>query len=67
MKDKPSVGLSINYRKQGRTLEAVELLRIDSSADELLFLIRAWKAAFQGGWEIVGPPSAAAADRRLVV
>lgn len=66
MKDKPSVGLSITYRKQC-TLEAVELLRIDPSADELLFLIRAWKAAFQGGWEIVGPPSAAAADRRLVV
>jgi len=46
MKDKPSVGLSITYRKQGRTLEAVEPLRTDPSAAELLFLIRAWKAAF---------------------
>ena len=36
MKDKPSVGLSITYRKQGRTLEAVEPLRIDPSAEELL-------------------------------
>ena len=46
MKDKPSVGLSITYRKQGRALEAVEPLRTDPSAAELLFLIRAWKAAF---------------------
>ena len=49
MKDKPRVGLSITYRKQGRTLEAVEPLRTDPSAAELLFLIRAWKAAFAKG------------------
>jgi hypothetical protein len=43
---KPSVGLSIPYRRQGRILEAVEPLRIDPSAEELIFLVRAWKAAF---------------------
>jgi hypothetical protein len=32
MKDKPSVGLSITYRKQGRTLEAVEPPGINRSA-----------------------------------
>jgi hypothetical protein len=43
---RPSVGLSITYRKQGRILEAVEPLRTDPSAEELIFLVRAWKAAF---------------------
>jgi hypothetical protein len=40
---KPSLGLSITYRRQGRILEP---LRIDPSAEELIFLVRAWKAAF---------------------
>ena len=43
---KPSVGLSVTYRRQGRILEAIEPMRIDPSAEELNFLIRAWKAAF---------------------
>jgi hypothetical protein len=43
---KPSVGLSVTYRKQGRILEAVEPMRIDPSTEELLFFVRAWKAAF---------------------
>jgi hypothetical protein len=43
---KPGLGLSITYRRQGRILEAVEPLRIDRSAEELIFLVRAWKAAF---------------------
>jgi len=43
---KPSVGLSITYRKQGRILEAVEPLRIDPNAEQLVFLVQAWKAAF---------------------
>jgi hypothetical protein len=43
---KPSVGLSVTYRKQGRILEAVDHLRIDPSAEELIFYVRAWKAAF---------------------
>ena len=43
---KPSVGLSITYRKQGRILEAVNPLRIDPNAEQLVFLVQAWKAAF---------------------
>jgi hypothetical protein len=43
---KPRLGLSITYRRQGRILEAVEPLRIDPSAEELIFLVRAWKVAF---------------------
>ena len=43
---KPSVGLSVTYRKQGRILEAIEPMRIDPSAEELMFLVGAWKAAF---------------------
>jgi hypothetical protein len=42
----PNVGLSISYRRQGRILEAVEPMRIDPGAEELLFFVRAWKAAF---------------------
>jgi hypothetical protein len=43
---KPGVGLSVTYRKQGRVLVADEPMRIDPSAEELIFLVRAWKAAF---------------------
>jgi hypothetical protein len=43
---KPSVGLSITYRRQGRILEATEPMRNDPSGEELIFLVRAWKAAF---------------------
>ena len=43
---KPSAGLSITYRRLGRILEAVDPMRIDPSAEELIFLVRAWKAAF---------------------
>jgi len=43
---KPSLGFSITYRRQGRILEAVKPLWIDPSAEELIFLVRAWKAAF---------------------
>ena len=42
----PSMGLSVTYRRQGRILETIEPLRIDPSAEELNFLVRAWKAAF---------------------
>jgi len=42
---KPSVGLSVTYRKQGRVLVAPELWRNDLSAEELNFYVRAWKAA----------------------
>jgi len=43
---KPSVGLSITYRRQGRILEAIEPMRFDPSGEQLIFLVRAWKAAF---------------------
>ena len=43
---KPSVGFSITYRRQGRILEAIQPIRIDPSAEELIFLVRAWKTAF---------------------
>ena len=43
---KPSLGLSITYRRQGRILEAIELMRNDPSAEELIFFVLAWKAAF---------------------
>ena len=43
---KPSMGLSVTYRRLGRVLEAVESMRNDPSAEELIFLVRAWKAAF---------------------
>ena len=43
---KPSVGLSVTYRKQGRILEAIEPLPINPSAEDLIFLVRAWKVAF---------------------
>jgi hypothetical protein len=43
---KPSLGLSITYRRQGRILEAIELMRNDPSAEEPIFFVRAWKAAF---------------------
>jgi hypothetical protein len=39
---KPSAGLSVTYRKQGRVLIAPELWRIDLSAEELDFYKRAW-------------------------
>jgi hypothetical protein len=40
------VGLSVTYRKQGRILEAIEPMRINPSAEELSFYVRAWKAVF---------------------
>jgi len=42
---KPSAGLSVTYRKQGRVLVAPELWRTKPSAEELNFYVRAWKAA----------------------
>jgi len=50
---KPSLGLSITYRRQGRILKTVEPLRIDPSAEELIFLVRAWKAAFAKAQSLV--------------
>jgi len=40
------LGLSVTYRRQGRILEAIEPMRNDPSAEELIFFVLAWKAAF---------------------
>lgn len=45
---KPSAGLSMTYRKapDAPILEALDPLRGNLNREELLFLVRAWKAAF---------------------
>ena len=45
----PSVGLSITYRKEAYApmLVAVNDMRRDPTPEELQFLPRAWKAAFE--------------------
>ena len=43
---KPSAGLSVTYRKQGRILEAIDPIRTGPSVEELNFYVGAWKAAF---------------------
>jgi hypothetical protein len=42
----PSSGLSVTYRREGRTLVASALLRNNPSTKELNFLVKAWKAVF---------------------
>ena len=36
------VGLAVTYRKQGRILEAIDPMRINASAEQLTFYVRAW-------------------------
>ena len=44
---KPSSQFSVIYRREGRTLVADEVMRkTDPSAEDLIVLFRAWKAAF---------------------
>ena len=43
---KPSSGLSVTYRRSGRVLVALESMRRDPKGEELMFLVRAWNAAF---------------------
>jgi len=43
---KPSSGLSVTYRKSGRVLVALDSMRKDPKDEELIFLVRAWNAAF---------------------
>jgi hypothetical protein len=44
---KPSSQFSVIYRREGRTLVADEVMRrTDPSAEDLILLVRAWKAAF---------------------
>jgi hypothetical protein len=43
---KPSSGLSVTYRRTGRVLVALDSMRRDPKGEELMFLVRAWNAAF---------------------
>ena len=44
---KPSSRFSVSYRRERRTLVADDVMRkADPSAEELLLLVQAWKAAF---------------------
>ena len=43
---KPSSGFSVTYRREGRVVVADDQMRDDPSAEKLIFLVRAWKAAF---------------------
>jgi hypothetical protein len=43
---KPNAGFSVTYRREGRVLVTDNPMRNDPSGDELIFLVRAWKAAF---------------------
>jgi len=43
---KPSSGLSVTYRRTGSVLVALESMRRDPKREELMFLVRAWNAAF---------------------
>ena len=45
---KPSLGLSMTYRKaHGPMLEALDPIRGKLGNEELSFLVRAWKAAYE--------------------
>jgi hypothetical protein len=43
---KPSSGLSVTYRRTWRVLVALDSMRRDPKGEELMFLVRAWNAAF---------------------
>jgi hypothetical protein len=43
---KPSSGFSVTYRRAGCVLVALDPMRNDPNPQELIFLVRAWKAAF---------------------
>ena len=43
---KPNSGLSVTYRRTGRVLVALDSMRKDPKGEELIFLVRAWNAAF---------------------
>ena len=47
MVSKLSSDFSVTYRREGRTLVADDVMRkADPSAEELILLVRGWKAAF---------------------
>jgi hypothetical protein len=43
---KASSGLSVTYRRTGRVFVALDSMRRDPKGEELMFLVRAWNAAF---------------------
>jgi hypothetical protein len=45
---KPSQGLEVRYRRQGRSAMMIsdDVMRSDPNSDELKFLVRAWNAVF---------------------
>ena len=51
---KPSQGLEVRYRRQGRSAMLVsdDVMRSDPNSDELKFLVRAWNAAFAKAKEL---------------
>ena len=46
---KPSAGLTMTYRRVGDApfLEALDPIRDNLNSEELIFLVRAWKATFE--------------------
>ena len=42
----PGTEFSVAYRREGSVLVADDVTRTDPSPEELIFLVRAWKAAF---------------------
>jgi hypothetical protein len=42
----PGTEFSVAFRREGSLLVADDLTRTDPSPDQLIFLVRAWKAAF---------------------
>ena len=47
---KPSAGLTMNYRRVGDApflIQALDPIRDKLNSEELIFLIRAWKATFE--------------------
>ena len=51
---KPSQGLEVRYRRLGRSpmLVSDDVMRGKPTADELKFMVRAWKAAFARAKEL---------------
>jgi hypothetical protein len=65
MVSKPSSGLSVTYRRTGRVLVALDSMRKDPKGEELIFLVRAWKAAFAKARSLTTDQNAAWWLRRL--
>jgi hypothetical protein len=51
---KPSSHFSVTYRREGRTLVADDVMRKYPNAEELILLVRAWKATFAKAQSLKG-------------